>query len=161
MLTCVMLTRVMVLLCLVMQHPVDKTRMRSSTIINNGLNPVWMQKFEFVVQHPGVAMLHIGVYHQVRACPAVRLSMLGRPVAHHRVRRRRRLTSAATFKLRISPHPLMCCGRGTAPVPCVASPASAFRSVTSSACSVRTRSDRAAPPHPLPLLFRCAVPVLL
>lgn len=39
--------------------------MKSSTIVTNGLNPVWMQKFEFVVQHPGVAMLHIGVYHQV------------------------------------------------------------------------------------------------
>ncbi len=47
------------------QHPMDKMRYKSKVITNNGLNPVWDQTFEFRIEHPELAMLHIGVYHQV------------------------------------------------------------------------------------------------
>ena len=47
------------------QHPVDKMRERSKVVLSNGLNPVWNQSFEFKIEYPELAMLHIGVYHQV------------------------------------------------------------------------------------------------
>ncbi len=50
------------------QHPVDKLRQKSKTIMSNGLNPVWNQSFEFKIEYPELAMLHIGVYHQVLGC---------------------------------------------------------------------------------------------
>ena len=70
-------------ICRRWQDPADAASRRSRTVANNGFAPQWPPEvFEFRLEYPSLAILHIQVMHQVRgACAcAVRYPCVERAV---------------------------------------------------------------------------------